>query len=222
MNLKIQSFMDNLVKETPKVIKFNMNSFNCEFEKIEGCIPHDPIVFMERETKQEIEKNVILRFIGSPISFDVIYCHDLNNSASTKLELHSTFPDCILSTISLDSTEQVDEVVLSPNIRFTFKDDLNHIRKEIAFRLLIDENLLPPTEILKSRIHLGTYQTDLKSWLNSRNTEQFYVDWIKVALIMGYVTRKIDVVFFNVHELIEELDHKRENIRWSQMGTDTR
>lgn len=219
MNLKIQSFIDNLVNQTPRTIKFNMNSFNCEFEKIEDCIPPEPLVFMGRDSKREIEKNVLLRFIGWPIGLDVIYCHDLNNSASNKLELHSTYPDCILSTINLDSKEQGDEIILSPNIRFTFKDDLNHIRKDIALRLLIDENLLPPTDIIKSRIHLGTYQTEMKSWLNSRNTEQFFVDWIKVAIIMGYVTREIDVIFFNVHELIEEVDHKREDIRWKQMGT---
>lgn len=81
-----------------------------------------------------------LEYIGSPISFKVFYCYDLNDEDYNKLEIHSTMPKSrVLSIIDIGKISLLQKeplITLSSKIQFNYKDDLNNIRKDIAMQLL--------------------------------------------------------------------------------------
>lgn len=216
MNRDIKRFLDMISEEAPEMITFDLECNKCEFQRIE---PLELIAIVtEESTKRTTEIKTITSYIGFPISFEIVYCYDITRPNYHKLQIRSVFPSYVLSTLDLHKlgfTTSKPVIQLESIFKFTFRDKYNTTRKRIAMQIADKEHPVRYNEKETSHWHLGAYQKET-TWIEGSSTPQFLINWIKLSLINGYVSRKVDIQFFEVHELIEDIDRKREDMLWER------
>jgi len=214
MNRDIKRFIDTIINEAPNMITFDLECNKCEFQRIESL---ELIALVPSEsTKSTIESRTLLSYIGSPISFEIVYYYDNTQLNFHKLQMRSVAPAHVLSTLDLDKfglTSSEPIIQLESIFKFTFRDQYNIIRKSIAIQIADRERPVRLDEKETDRWHLGTYQKEA-TWIQGSSTSQFIINWIKLSLINGYVSRKIDIRYMEFHDQIEEIDRRREEMMW--------
>lgn len=217
MNGDIKCFLDVIIDEAPKVVMFDLECNKCKFERYE---PIELIAMVsEDNSKPVIERIILASYRGSPVSFDIVYCYDRNRSNYHKLQMRSVFPSYVLSTLDLYKsgfTISKPVIHLKSIFKFSFRDKYNATRKSIAIQIADKEHPVRYNEKETYYWHLGTYQVENSIWIEGSSTLQFIINWIKLSLINGYVSRKIEIQFIEVHNLIEELDLKKEVALWEK------
>lgn len=216
MNWDIERFLDMISKEAPEKIEFNMEFNKCEFQRAETN--ESIAICFEESTKPTIKTITIISYLGWPVSFEIVYCYDNTRPNYHKLQMHSVFPSYVLSTLDLHKlgfTTSKPVIQLESIFKFTFRDEYNTTRKSIAMQIADKEHPVRYNEKGTNHWYLGTYQKET-TWIEGSSTSQFIINWIKLSLINGYVSRKIDIRFLEFHKQIKELDYGREEIFWGK------
>ncbi|MDQ0086732.1 hypothetical protein J2T12_000126 [Paenibacillus anaericanus] len=209
----LKRFLDLITDEAPKMIMFDLECNKCEFQRYE---PIELIVMVSEDNSKPVIESIILASCrGFLVSFDIVYCYDRNRPNYHKLQMRSEFPSCVLSTLDLYKlgfTKGKQVIHLESIFKFTFRDKYNSTRKSIVIQIADKKHLERYNGKENGCWRLGTYQVEDRIWIDELSTLQFMINWIKLSLINGYVSRKLDFLYFEVQELVEEIDIKREEM----------
>jgi len=198
MNGYVEKFLSKVKREAPSEISIALNQEEFLFESI--GLSSLPINILRYKCVSKLNKGLIL---------EINHVYN-QNTTFNRLEVHSPGKSSQITCFNFGTTnlmhgQEIVEISQIVNFSGQGEADLNKSKKEKACQVFEREGLLLCSDTRAPRWHLGTYNNKNAEWLYEQNTTGFLRNYLKVALVMGFLRENRDIQL--------NLDNNKEKIK---------